>query len=331
MTTSDIRASLMLHWLKNDLGLAYSSCQPASSDASFRRYFRVKHAQGSYIVMDAPPALEDIQPFIKVANLLEQARVHVPHIHQQHLAMGFLLLDDFGHDCLLDKLNPETAHALYSLAFEQLFQLQCYVDPQTCDLPLYDTALLSRELSLFYDWFAEKLLHKTIPETLQHSLNQLLIDSALAQPQVAVHRDYHSRNIMLVAPGQLGIIDFQDAVVGPITYDLVSLLRDCYIAWPSIQLSMWINQYFQRLIHAGLINCSLATFNRWFDLMGLQRHLKAIGIFSRLHLRDYKSNYLADIPRTMNYVVQICCSYPELAEFYSYLTHEILPIYQQEL
>jgi aminoglycoside/choline kinase family phosphotransferase len=331
MTTSDIRAKLIQDWLENDLGLEIKDFQTASSDASFRRYFRVTHPQGQHIVMDAPPDLEDIRPFIKVATLLEKSQVNVPHIHQQNLDKGFLLLEDFGSQNLLDQLNPENASALYEQALAELLKLQTNTCTQTSDLPHYDEALLKRELELFYDWFAQQLLNKTLPDSIKNSLNQFLIASALEQPQVCVHRDYHSRNLMYQENAAPGVIDFQDAVIGAITYDLVSLLRDCYISWTQPQLDEWIEDYFRRLTEAGLVDCSLAQFNRWFDLMGLQRHLKAIGIFARLNLRDGKSGYLKDIPRTMNYVVQVCQKYPELSEFYTYLKQEILPIYQDYL
>lgn len=331
MTTPDIRAKLIQDWLTDDLGLEINDFQPASSDASFRRYFRVTHTQGQQIVMDAPPALEDVAPFLKVARLLEKSQVNVPRVHQQNLAQGFLLLDDFGSQNLLDQLTSTNASTLYQSALAELLKLQTNTCTTTSDLPHYDEALLTRELTLFYEWFAEKLLGKSVPTSLQASLNHFLIASALEQPQVCVHRDYHSRNLMYQENAAPGVIDFQDAVIGAITYDLVSLLRDCYISWTQPQLDEWIADYFQRLTAAGLVECSLAQFNRWFDLMGLQRHLKAIGIFARLNLRDGKSGYLKDIPRTMNYVVQVCQKYSELADFYAYLSAEILPIYQDKL
>jgi aminoglycoside/choline kinase family phosphotransferase len=166
---------------------------------------------------------------------------------------------------------------------------------------------------------------------IRHSLDTFLIDSALQQPQVCVHRDYHSRNLMVLPEGDLGVIDFQDAVIGPITYDIVSLLRDCYISWPEQRVLGWLENYHQRLLNAEMLNGEFAQFKRWFDLMGLQRHLKAVGIFSRLHLRDDKSGYLADIPRTMDYILKVCQLYPELAEFHAFLQHQVLPIYQAHL
>ncbi len=331
MTTSDTRAKLIIDWLQNELGLTIDSFEPASSDASFRRYFRVKHPQGQHIVMDAPPELEDTAPFIKIAQLLKNSNVNVPQIHQQNPAQGFLLLDDFGGQCLLDHLNMETATELYQKAFDELLKLQQNTGIATADLPHYDAQLLAGELELFYEWFLQKLLHKHLPDSLKQQLSEFLIHNALEQPHVCVHRDYHSRNLMYRDNIRLGVIDFQDAVIGAITYDLVSLLRDCYISWTQPQLDSWVADYFQRLIEAKLLDCSLATFRRWFDLMGLQRHLKAIGIFARLHLRDNKSGYLADIPRTMHYVEHVCALYPELADFQAYLQQEVLPIYEDNL
>jgi len=329
MTTHDIRAQSILLWLTETLKMEVKSFQSASSDASFRRYFRVKNTDKSFIVMDAPPEKEDTAPFIKVAHLLEQAKVNVPHIYQQNTQQGFLLLEDFGSQCLLEQLNADNATALYQNAFDELFKLQS--NPRHLDLPLYDAPLLSEELALFYDWFAGKLLGVTVPNDLITNLNALLINSALEQPQVCVHRDYHSRNLMVSEQKPIGVIDFQDAVIGAITYDLVSLLRDCYISWSQEQIEAWVNDYFQRLTTAGLIHCSLNQFKRWFDLMGLQRHLKAIGIFARLNLRDNKAAYLKDIPRTMAYVEQVCGLYPELSPFKNWLEQEILPLYQDKL
>ncbi len=326
MTTTDPRVKLLLNWLQQDLALPFVSCIPASSDASFRRYFRLQQQDTSYIVMDAPPNLEDIQPFIQVAKLLELAKVNVPHIYQQNSELGFLLLTDFGSNCLLDQLNSQTVNHLYGLAFDQLFNLQTLTDSNHSGLPFYDQALLARELELFFDWFLQRLLGLSINSKLRDFISHYLITMALSQPTVCVHRDYHSRNIMLRPNGELGIIDFQDAVIGPITYDLVSLLRDCYITWEEEQIDNWLRNYYQRLIQNNFIPVSWSTFKQWFDFMGIQRHLKAIGIFSRLHLRDQKSGYLADIPRTLTYVINVCEYYPELSEFKHYLMKNVLPL-----
>ncbi len=328
---SDIRAEAIVNWLSNDLGFEIRDFKPASADASFRRYFRVTHANGQHIVMDAPPDKENTEPFIRIAGLLKNSNLHVPEIYHQNTEQGFLLLEDLGSNNFLDQLTDKTADRLYQDAFDSLFKLQTQTDIQWCQLPSYDEALLHKELSLFYEWFLQNLLNIKIPEPLQVQLNTLLIDSALAQPLVCVHRDFHSRNLMVLNKRSPGIIDFQDAVIGPITYDLVSLLRDCYITWPQQRVSQWMQQYYQRILSAGLLDDNLQTFRQWFDLMGLQRHLKATGIFSRLYLRDNKSEYLASIPRTMNYIVQICQSYPELAGCGHFLQKQVLPIYQNKL
>jgi aminoglycoside/choline kinase family phosphotransferase len=276
--------------------------------------------------MDAPPTQENIESFIKVAKLLTQSQVNVPTIFQQNLTDGFLLLEDFGSQCFLDQLNTQTADDLYQSALDSLLKLQTNTSLQDPGLPCYDQALLRRELAIFEEWFLGQFLDLQVPEPIWNALSTLLTASALEQPSICVHRDYHSRNLMVLDNDSPGVIDFQDAVIGPITYDLVSLLRDCYIAWPEQQVEQWRGHYFERLQKAGLISCSLDQFTRWFDLMGLQRHLKAIGIFSRLHLRDGKSNYLGDIPRTLNYVTTVCAIYPELTEFNNFLHELVIPI-----
>ena len=327
----DVRLNELLRWLDIELDLQIQELKPASSDASFRRYFRVIHAGGCHVVMDAPPDKENIQPFICNAQLLQSAQIHVPAIYQQNLRQGFLLLEDLGSQSLLEVLQTENADGFYQNALDSLFKLQQNLPIDACPWPAYDEALLTRELGIFYEWFLEKRLGLVLPVAIRHSLDKFLIDSALQQPQVCVHRDYHSRNLMVLPEGDLGVIDFQDAVIGPITYDIVSLLRDCYISWPEQRVLGWLENYYQRLLNAEMLNGEFAQFKRWFDLMGLQRHLKAVGIFSRLHLRDDKSGYVADIPRTMDYILKVCQLYPELAEFHAFLQHQVLPIYQAYL
>ncbi len=327
MMLDNLRNITMIDWLKNDLLLTIDSWEPASSDASFRRYFRVMAAEGQFIVMDAPPEKENIEPFIRIAGLLARSQVNVPTIFQQNLTDGFLLLEDFGSQCFLDQLNTNNVTELYQSAFNTLFKIQSYTAIQDCGLPDYNEPLLQRELGIFEEWFLNQLLDIQIPASIWESVRNTLVNSALEQPVTCVHRDYHSRNLMVLDDDSPGVIDFQDAVIGPITYDLVSLLRDCYIAWPNQQVEHWMTQYHNRLLQAKLIACNPARFKRWFDLMGLQRHLKAIGIFSRLHLRDGKSNYLNDIPRTLNYVKTVCTIYPELVEFSDFLQNHVLPEY----
>lgn len=326
----DLRSIQLLDWLENDLLLPVETLQLASSDASFRRYFRVVSPDGSFIAMDAPPDREKLEPFIKVAGLLREAGVRAPEIFQQNLSDGFLLLEDFGGQNFLDGLSMDSADTLYQGALDSLFRLQNHRSLLEADLPRYDEALLRRELDIFSTWFIGDYLDSDIPVDIWETLQSLLIESALSQPVTFVHRDYHSRNLMVLPDGVPGVLDFQDAVLGPITYDLASLLRDCYIAWPPVQWEAWLQAYRQRLTQAGLIDCDTVLFKQWFDWMGLQRHLKAIGIFSRLHLRDGKSGYLADIPRTLNYVAEVCAAYSELAEFGQFLLTEVRPRFNRE-
>ncbi len=328
-SNEDLRLNEIRSWLEIELHLKIASLEPASSDASFRRYFRVTHQEGQQIVMDAPPDREKIQPFIGVAGLFTNSGIHVPKIFQQNLDQGFLLLEDFGSECFLDKLNTGNADQLYQSALDSLFLLQTGTDIKTCRLPEYDLDLLNKELSIFSEWFIQKFMKVDITVEDQPVLDEtwhVLTESALEQPKVCVHRDYHSRNLMFLSSRSPGILDFQDAVVGPITYDLASLLRDCYVSWPENLVQQWSTDYFDRLCQADMIQCSTGQFQRWFDLMGLQRHLKAIGIFARLQLRDGKPDYLRDIPRTMDYVTRICGRYSELSAFNQFLNDRILPV-----
>ena len=328
ITASDDRAKAILQWLTNDLNLDITQFETASSDASFRRYFRIQHQQNHFIVMDAPPDKEDTAPFIKIAQLFAQAQVNVPDIIAQNSQQGFLLLEDFGSSCLLDQLNDTTVEALYKDALDSLITLQKNVDINSCDLPHYTPELLQTELRLFSDWFLKQQCQLPLNNSQQTIINNsdtFLINSALQQTQVCVHRDYHSRNLMHLSVNNPGIIDFQDAVIGPITYDAVSLLRDCYINWSDTQIERWLRPYYQQLKQAMLVDCDFNQFKRDFDLMGIQRHLKAVGIFSRLNIRDGKSAYLDDIPRTLNYVINISQHYQELQDFHSFLVDIVLP------
>jgi hypothetical protein len=250
--------------------------------------------------MDAPPDKEDCRPFVDVAARLETAGLHVPHIHAADLAQGFLLLEDLGSVSYLQALDETTADRLYGDAIDALVRLQ---QAGVEGLPPYDEALLRRELQLFPEWLLERHLGLALSEDERRVLDRtfdLLVENALEQPVVCVHRDYHSRNLMVVSERNPGIIDFQDAVAGPITYDLVSLLRDCYIRWPADRVARWLRDFQERV--GGL---DLEQLRRWFDRMGVQRQLKAAGIFARLNHRDGKPGYLADIPRTLGYIVEV--------------------------
>ena len=309
----DQRLEQLKTWL-DDSGIAYDNIAPASADASFRRYFRITNDHDSFIVMDAPPEKEDCTNFISIASLLLNFGLNVPKILQQDLEQGFLLLSDLGDTVFLSVLNNNTVGNMYTAAMDSLLQIQ---KNKTPDLPLYDETLLRNELNLFPDWYLEKQLKISVSDEHRKILEQtfdVLIENALTQPQVCVHRDYHSRNLMVnkhdsQAPG---VIDFQDAVIGPVTYDLVSLLKDCYIDWPREKVEAWVSYFHKEALSSGIINgVSFDEFLRWFDLMGLQRHLKVAGIFSRLKHRDGKTGYLKDIPRTMDYIFDVLKRYPE--------------------
>lgn len=309
----DQRLEQLKVWL-NDCGIGYQSIEPASADASFRRYFRINDQGYTFIVMDAPPEKEDCRPFIHIANLLLQRGLNVPKILQQDLEQGFILLSDLGSAVYLSELNNDTVDDMYRVAMDALLQLQQYENP---DLPAYDENLLRTEMNLFPDWYLAKHLNLSLDAEQQAILEQsfdLLIENALVQPQVCVHRDYHSRNLMINKdnPRQPGVIDFQDAVIGAVTYDLVSLLKDCYIQWPREKVESWVHYFYSQALSRGIISdVSFETFLRWFDLMGLQRHIKVAGIFSRLYHRDGKSGYLNDIPLTMEYIFEVLNLYPE--------------------
>ncbi len=312
---TDPRFAELQRWLSDDLGLPVVDISPASADASFRRYFRVTYHDVTRIVMDAPPQKEDVQPFITISALLAGLGLHVPEVLAQDKQRGFLLLTDLGSRQYLQELNNHTVQQLYDDALQALILLQSCPAAELQQIPSYDRALLQAEMALFREWYLGRLLNISLTDEQQEALEAsfaFLASAALEQPRVLVHRDYHSRNLMVDEPNP-GVLDFQDAVVGPVSYDLVSLLRDCYVVWPREQVVDWVGRYHQRAVRAGILRqVDGARLLRWFDLMGVQRHLKAVGIFSRLNIRDGKPGYLKDIPRTMGYLEQVCPGYPEL-------------------
>lgn len=309
------RLQLLEHWLHTIYPDQPFTLAPASADASFRRYFRVFLPEQTLIAMDAPPQQEDCRSFLHAASVFAKASVHVPDIVAQNLDQGFLLLSDLGTTTYLQALHatPEVADQLYLDAIDALIKIQCA--SQENIFPKYDQALLTRELALFPDWYMTHHLHITPNDdhknTLTTVFNQILTNN-LAQPQVFVHRDYHSRNLMLVSPNP-GIIDFQDAVLGPITYDLVSLLKDAYIQWEEARILDWTIRYWEKARRAGLpVTSDFSIFYRDFEWMGVQRHLKVLGIFARLCYRDNKPAYLQDMPTVMQYLQKTCERYHEL-------------------
>jgi len=304
--TDDPRRDALADWvsgLPEAPALLPGSIRPASDDASFRRYFRIDALDGTHrILMDAPPPHEDVRPFMRVAELFAGTGVSVPRVHRADVERGFLLLDDFGGTTYLSVLDDARADALYREAIDALVRLQAGGRPGA--LPPYDAALLEREMRLFPDWYVTRHLGRTLGDDDRRVLDDafgLLAAAALAQPQVWVHRDYHSRNLM-VLPGAAnpGVLDFQDAVHGPITYDLVSLLRDAYVEWDEERVIDWAVRYWDAARRAGLpVAADFGDFYRDFEWMGLQRHLKVLGIFARLAHRDGKPRYLADLPRVL--------------------------------
>lgn len=309
----DSRQQQLRDWVRQTLENPELELRPVAGDASFRRYFRVHGAERTWIAMDAPPEKEPLHPFLMVNAHLQEAGVHVPDIPVKNEAEGFLLLEDLGDTQYLSNLNTESADSLYGDALDALLRIQ--VLPRG-SLPPYDAKQLRLELDRFTEWYLGRHLGWELSHEDQLMVEttwQLLINCALEQPCVVVHRDYHSRNLMVTEPNP-GILDHQDAMWGPVTYDLVSLLRDCYIAWPDEQVRGWVEQYRQRARQQGILNEDVDSkrFIEWFDWMGVQRHLKAVGIFGRLCHRDGKSYFLDDVPRVLRYVQDVCAQYPPL-------------------
>jgi N-acetylmuramate 1-kinase len=325
---SDSRLAALRRWVVEDLGFSDSQIDSASADASFRRYFRVTRGADTCIVMDAPPDKEDVAPFVRLARVLAGFELNVPIILARDVAAGFLLLSDLGSRQYLDELTAgRDVDRLYGDALRALVTLQSAGAAAARELAPYDAALLTKEMALMPEWFLGKHLGMALGDAERAVLQRLfavLVRSAEAQPAVFVHRDYHSRNLLITDDNNPGILDFQDAVRGPVTYDAVSLLKDCYIAWPAARVRQWLSGYRARLLAAGFaLGGDAAEFIRWFDLMGLQRHIKVLGIFARLYYRDGKAGYLKDLPRVLDYVRSAAAAYPETAEFAEFVATRI--------
>ncbi|ERO63280.1 aminoglycoside phosphotransferase [Pseudomonas piscis] len=312
-------------WLDEQLAIVYAAqgwgevppatLVAASSDASFRRYFRWQGAGRSFVVMDAPPPLENCRPFVEIAGLLATSGINVPKIFAQDLERGFLLLNDLGSQTYLDVINEDNADGLFEDALQALLAFQQL--PMDAPLPSYDVPLLRRELELFPEWYVGRELGITLTAEQRQQwqrVSDLLIDSALAQPKVLVHRDYMPRNLMLSTPNP-GVLDFQDAVYGPVTYDITCLFKDAFLSWPEPRVRLWQENYWTRARALGIpVQEDFQEFLRASDLMGVQRHLKVIGIFSRICHRDGKPRYLADVPRFLAYIEAVLARRPELSE-----------------
>jgi aminoglycoside/choline kinase family phosphotransferase len=333
MTGGDERVGQIRDWLAGDLGLQLLRLAPASADASFRRYFRAWLAGGATrVVMDAPPDKEDVAPFLKVAALLAGCGVHVPQVHASDSNRGLVLLEDLGSDPYLTRLRAGAdAEPLYRDALDALLRIQVQGREAAGLLPPYDRATLAREMALMPQWFCERHLQLTLDDADRAVLAdsfEFLTVGALAQPRVLVHRDYHSRNLMVLPSGNPGVIDFQDALAGAVGYDLVSLLKDCYIDWPRARVEQWVSGYRARLAgERALAGSSEREFLRWFDLIGLQRHIKVLGIFARLWYRDGKGGYLPDLPRTLDYVLDGARRFPQLLALEQWLQRRVVPLF----
>ena len=327
----DKRFEALKEWTGRVLGAGAFDIRPASADASFRRYFRVTLGRQSLIAMDAPPDKGDMRAYVAIAHRFHALGLNVPEVLQEDHERGFLLITDLGEQLYLSNLNEQSVERLYGDALGALVVLQAGTSADAADkfLPDYDEALLTREIEIFREWYLGRHLGLKLAAGQNRVLDGIfaqLVHSALSQPRVWVHRDYHSRNLMVTRPNNPGILDFQDAVVGPVTYDLVSLLRDCYIAWPRDRVEDWVKGYHELALQSGIpVGEDDTRFLRWFDLMGVQRHLKATGIFARLNHRDGKPGYLADIPRTLGYVHEVSARYPELQPLQTLLRELKLP------
>ena len=329
---SSARDQALRQWVATQLALPIDQVQltPISNDAGFRRYFRFT-SPSQWLAVDAPPQTEDTRQFVALARHLSANGVNTPQIFAADPTLGFLLVEDFGDELLHRHLNTGSVNQHYRTCFEVLLRLQHCPDDSVL-IPRYDRELLRRELLIFTEWFVAALLGYQLDTTENELLDKLFLlleDNALNQPQTLVHRDFHSRNLLLLREhGEPGVIDFQGALWGACTYDLVSLLRDCYIRWPAGQVRVWADDYRQLAQSRNQLpeSVSKAEFQRWFDLMGLQRHIKVLGIFARLHLRDHKHNYLKDLPLVIRYCLEVAREYAELRPFADWFTRALLPI-----
>lgn len=326
--SADERLSALDTWIRSLPGLAEARLAPASGDASFRRYFRVETGDGSWIAMDAPPGREDVRPFVEIAGYLRSMSLNAPEIIADNAEQGFLLMSDLGRITYLQRLTDDgAAQALYGDALAALLRMQTRGSAFQSRLPPYDEALLRDELGLFHDWLCERHLGmrwSPDEEAAWQAVCDLLVDNALEQPVVFVHRDYHSRNLMVTERRNPGILDFQDAVAGPLTYDLVSLLKDCYYRLDEDLVETGLTTFIEA--HRQPPDAvDAATVRRWFELMGVQRHLKAAGIFARLYHRDGKANYLGDVPLTLGYILEVAPRYPLLGPLKELIESRCLP------
>lgn len=328
----DARQQQLQAWLEEQYQHSVT-LNPVVGDASFRRYFRFMHKNNSLVAMDSPPNLEDCKPFVEIAKALQTIGVTTPEIIAANTHEGFLVITDFGDQLFHHALNSSNVDQFYGLAFDDLHKIQSSENLSGVKLEPFDEKFMRKELNFFTEWFLEKYLELKLDaeqETIINTTYDLLLKSAVEQPQVVIHRDYHSRNLMLLNNNQLGVIDFQDAMLGPITYDLVSMIRDCYIDWPKEQVEKWALSFYKVcLSNNRLDNISSEAFVKYFDLMGMQRHLKASFIFARKYLRDKNDFYLQFLPRTLNYIHYVANKYPELEPFAQFFDKIVLSLFKE--
>ena len=325
-----IRKQQLHTWINQNTDFDCDSLEIVSGDASFRRYFRFIHRGRSIIAVDAPPEHEDASQFIAVAQSYQEKGIKVPEIYAYDLAQGFYIQQDFGNRLFSDFLTVDSCDQFYSKALASIPLIQSCLSTEKGLLPAYDAVFIDTELSLFTDWLLNKYLQLSLTDAEQKMLSHVfdaVKNACLIQPMVGVHRDYHSRNLMLLEDDDIGVIDFQDAVIGPITYDAVSLLRDSYQDWPHTKVNEWLQNWHTEYY----AQYPWAEFKMWFDSVGMQRHIKIAGIFARLFIRDNKSSYLSDIPHTLHYLIDEACQYPEYSEFASFVRERVLPNVLQRL
>lgn len=328
---ADIRLNRLLQWLQSCFQTSDIVLSSLDGDAGFRRYFRFTHSNKDYIAVDAPKDYCNNEQFVYISNYLSKLGIRVPKIHHYDKENGYFCLEDLGKTLLADVLTPDSVEAYYQSALSPLYLLS-KADISQVELPDYDAAFIHTELNIFTEWLLDKHLALTLTvqeQKLIAQTNEVLVASALEQPKVVMHRDYHSRNIMLSNLSDLSVIDFQDAVKGPITYDVVSLLRDCYVRWPTALVNKVFDNFCEHVSQELALSVSKEQWRRWFDLMGMQRHIKASGIFARLNYRDGKTHYMKDIPLTLNYIVDVCKLYPELSDFGQFVERRVLSSFQQ--
>jgi len=328
------RILLINTWLEKILGDDNFNITRLTGDASFRTYYRITCTDTTYILMDSPPSIECSKNFIVIDNFLRIQKIHAPKIFHKDTENGLLLLEDFGDELLLNILSPKNADLYYQQAIDIICDMQNSLVDNALNIPSFNKTIISNELALFRDWFLDKLLTYELCQKenaiIEHFFDDLT-HQVLKQKTTFVHRDFHSRNLMRLKTDALGVLDFQDAVIGPLTYDLVSLLKDAYIAWPREKQEKWLNYYYDKVSTLGLVsNYDIEQLFRDYEITGLQRHIKVVGIFARLFKRDGKSRYLQDIPRVMNYIIDAMTRIDDYHEFYSLMAEKFIPYFEQK-